>query len=199
MENLEDYKTRINQWIQSGFFSVQDMLWKLEGLGLDEQETKSFIQTSFTTFNEKAQTSNDVKQLIAVFDELASEGYITLHKAGYTASDAYDTIDEVLDCTSFKPFGYLLYNEQDVAHTIEYQELTLSFGAFVDSDQTQSSGMSKTEAGAFFKAKLEEKGLTVEWSGNPDKKITLTNFDFTKKYDQEEWSYERCIGSFENL
>jgi len=193
MEALEDYKEDIVKKVKSGFFAPDDILFSYAEIGLDRDELKSFLKETVRTHESTTQHSANLISLQKLFDALSEEGYITLHKAGYTGSDAYEMIDVVLDETQFKPYGYILYNEQDLNHCLDGGDLTLSFGAFRDTEQTQSGGKNKAETGAYFKSRLEESGFTVDWDGSPDKKITVTGFDFQNVFDGTDWSYTRTL------
>lgn len=194
MESLEDYKQEIENMIRSGFYGPQDIQYRMEGIGLDQQELNIFVNDTFARHQAQGDTSEDFQKLASLFDELSKEGYIALHNAGYTTSDAYGMIDDVLAESDFKPYGYLLYHEQDMNRCIESGELTMSFGAFRDTEQTQSSGKNKQETGVYFKEKLEALGLKVQWDGSPDQKLSLVSFNFHKRYNEEEnWSYTRCL------
>lgn len=192
METLEDYKESIREWVKMGFYSLDDILFKMSGLDIDETELRNFAEEVYN--GHRLRPSQHLLSLRKIFDTLSEEGYITLHKAGYTSSDAYDTIDMVIDEISFKPYGYLLYNEQDLQRCFSNGELTLSFGAFRDTDKTQSSGKDKGETGAYFKSLLENEGFSIDWDGNPQTKIAIENFEWANSYNNEEnWSYTRTV------
>ncbi|MEL1244254.1 hypothetical protein AAEO56_08290 [Flavobacterium sp. DGU11] len=194
MEKLEDYKEDIDKKIKSGFFGSNDIISSYSEIGLDRGELEKYVKETAKQHAATVQVSANLLSLKKVFDELSAEGYITLHKAGYTSSDAYDMIDDVLAETNFKPYGYILYNEQDLNRCLDDGELTLSFGAFRDTEQTQSNGKNKVETGAYFKSKLEAEGFIVDWDGSPDRKITILDFDFKNYFDGEDWYYTRSLG-----
>ena len=109
-------------------------------------------------------------------------------------------IDVVLEDTNFKPYGYLGYHEQDLMRAVNGEGLFLWFGAFKESGQTRASGRTKTEAGHWYKALLEAKGLTVEWDGDAEQRLQLTNFSYEVPFDDDgDYSYERCLEKFENI
>ncbi|WP_146185942.1 DUF6891 domain-containing protein [Flavobacterium album] len=193
MEKLEDYKEDIDKKIKSGFFGSNDIISSYSEIGLDREELEGYVKQTAQQHAAAAQVSANLLSLQKVFDELSAEGYITLHKAGFTSSDAYEVIDEVLAETNFKPYGYILYNEQDLNRCLDDGELTLSFGAFRDTEQTQSNGKNKAETGAYFQSKLEEAGFVVDWDGSPDRKITLLGFDFKNYFDGTDWYYTRSL------
>jgi hypothetical protein len=193
MEKLEDYKEGIDKKIKSGFFGSNDIIISYSEIGLDRNEVEKYVTETAKQHASVTRVSDHLLSLKKIFDELSAEGYITLHKAGYTSSDAYEVIDDVMAETKFKPYGYLLYNEQDLNWCLDSGELTLSFGAFRDTEQTQSSGMNKAETGAYFKSKLEAEGFTVDWDGSPDTKIMILGFDFKNYFDGEDWYYTRTL------
>jgi hypothetical protein len=193
MEALDNYKDDIEKMVKSGFYNKEAIVFAMEETGLDTDELKKYIDSVFAGDLAFVQTSGDVAALQQLFDELCREGYIALHKAGYSSSDAYEMIDLVLENAAFKPYGYLLYNEQDLFRCLDNGELTLSFGAFRDTEKTRSSGKDKQATGYYFKSMLEEKGFTVEWSGNITEKLLLKDFDYSKRYEGEDNSYSRCV------
>lgn len=196
MEKLDDYKDDISYAIKGGFFDVEDIVQSFLELGLPESETTMYIRKMFKEHNIRSKTSTDVLKLQRFFDEISKEGYLALHKAGFTSSDVFDTIDIALEETNYKPCGYLAYHEQDLNRVIETGTFTLAFGAFRDTEQTSSNGMSKQETGYEFKERLESLGFTVDWDGSPDRKIEILDFNYVKAYDEEDWSYFRCVELF---
>ncbi|BDD05486.1 DUF6891 domain-containing protein [Aureibacter tunicatorum] len=197
MEDFLKYIKDFNALIRSGLFSLEDLLNKLEDLDFASTE-KDIIRENYTSHNRQNKTSNDFIGLSEVFDQVSREGYIALHSAGYTSSDIFDTIDQVLEESNIKPFGYIAYHEQDLLRAVELNQLTLSFGAFKNSEMTRSNGRSKVETSLYFKGLLEEKGLKVEWNGDPGQKLYVTNFNFTKTFDDLDWTYKRSLTILEN-
>lgn len=192
-ETIEDYKEEVQLMIQSGLYSLEDIFFQMESVDITDQKSIEALTSRFNHHNTHKTNSVDVTKLYNLFDELSREGFITLHNAGYTSSDFFEDLDQAIYSVKKKPFGYIGYNEQDLDRAIHMSTLTLSFGAFINSEETQSNGMNKTEIGEYFKTKLEEKGLTVEWNGKGDSKLFLVNFNYTKVFDQEDWSMNRTI------
>lgn len=199
MQPLDDYyKEEIAFMVKSGFFSAEQVFESISELDIEPQQLKLFVNNCFSTHLERTQTSKDVVLLQQLFDELAGEGYVALHNAGLTNSDAHDIIDEVLEQSSFKPYGYIYYHEQDLYRCIETGEFALSFGSFANRELTQNNGMTKAQVGGYFKARLEAKGFVVNWDGSPDQKLTLQNFAFENVYDGQDWTYTRCLKFLNN-
>ena len=194
MEQLDEYyQDEIMSLIKSGCYSAADIVESMADLDIEPEQLSLFVQTRFTTHTASSQKSKDVVLLQQLFDELCAEGYIALNNAGFTNADAYDLIDEVLSNSKFKPYGYLFYHQQDLFRCIDTGELTISFGAFANTDLTQSNGMTKAQAGSYFKSNLEAKCFAVSWNEDPTQKLNLKNFVFENVYDGQDWSYERCL------
>jgi hypothetical protein len=133
------------------------------------------------------------QRLANLFDELNNERLISLHCAGYTNGDGMSAIDEVIAQVPYKLVGYIYYHQQDLERCIDSQQLTLSYGAFRETEQTASSGRTKTEMGAYLSDKLRAAGFEVQWDGLPTTKLTLVNFTWDRMPEKSAWCTERCI------
>ena len=82
MEQLEDYIEDILFRVKAGRWDADEIIESFSELGLDEDEVETFVMDAIEKHGGETY-SKDVKALIEVFDDLAAQGYITLHCAGY--------------------------------------------------------------------------------------------------------------------
>lgn len=127
--------------------------------------------------------------------QLREERVITIENAGYTSQDGMAAIDEVIAGIPYKLVGYVYYHEQDVGRCLAAGTLTLAFGAFRDTDVTASSGRNKAAMGAHVAELLRGAGLTVEWNGDPTKKLALTGFLWDRLPGDPPWGVRACIAA----
>lgn len=137
----------------------------------------------------------NVERLAAVFARLRDERVMTIDNAGYTSQDGMDAIDEVIRDVPYKLVGYVYFHEQDVGRCLASETLTVSFGAFRETEVTASSGRSKAEMGAHVAELLRGAGFTVDWNGEPGTKLALTGFRWDRLPDDPPWGVPACVAA----
>ena len=123
------------------------------------------------------ETSADRQKLDLAFRALRKRGFIALHDAGYTLSDAFEDLKSAFskhpDPDSV--FGFCVYHRQDVEGAIGGHGLNLGFTTARAEDEEKMG----VEVGKIIKKELEKVGLNVDWNGSLTERICLPEFDWT--------------------
>ncbi len=118
------------------------------------------------------------------FDELNQQGIIAFHNAGYTTTDVYDNIREVLQVRKKKHIkvstGYCFYPQQDLERAMDADMsiLYLSFGSVSKGDEKKSIKIGKQIVKV-----LKKYHFKINWNQTQDEKIEILNFKWKNLYD----------------
>lgn len=123
-------------------------------------------------------------KLDSVFNNLAKQGIVALHYAGYTQSEGFEECNEIaseLYEKNEKVIGCCFYSEQDLGHILHEDStlLYLSFGNYFDHPTAE-------EVGQMIVKELEKAGFHVQWDGTSEKKIAIEDFKWDKYYVDNE-------------
>lgn len=173
-EYEEDIADEIRIRVWSGFASLSDVLTMIEDCDESEVDRRMLAEFAKSEFQAKRDAEavwppvTDCTRLDAAFEALNDLDIIALHYAGYTMSDGFSHVAEVLaDSDRRKVKGYCFYHAQDVARAVDGYGLMLAYGDIAD------TAKGKRAIGELVKAELERQGFVVEWDGDEEKRINL--------------------------
>jgi hypothetical protein len=141
---------------------------------LDEAEVTAAVDASVAALRvEQASWAHptDCDRLDAAFAAMRAAGVVALQNAGFTQSDGYDDVRDVVRLTTdpARLVGYCFYHGQDLERAVEGRDLYLAFGP-LDPKLEQSAGLA---VGHTIVAALEAQGLSVAWDGTFEQRIAV--------------------------
>ncbi|AUI87923.1 hypothetical protein BS333_16165 [Vibrio azureus] len=172
----------IKGWVWSGFYSIVDireMIYDNLEEGCDEEMLLASIEPEI----EKKRLAEkewpevtDFDRLHGVFYKLHEEGICALHNAGYTMSDGFEDVSEVVhDAPKDHYHSFCFYHGQDVEGAVNGRGLMIAFGA-LESDDEKSVQTGKRVAECLSKA-----GFKVDWDGSIKTRIFLPEIKWQKR------------------
>ena len=172
----------IKSCVWSGFYEIVDVHQVIDDI-LEDDANEAMLRSAVAPeFAKKAaaETSwpdvTDCDRLDVAFETMNASGIIALQNAGYTMSDGLGDVGEILHERGRENVrGYCFYHGQDLERAVAGTGLMLAFGD-LDNDPTQ-----KTEMGKAVKDLLESNGFLVEWSGDPESRLNIPEFDWKRR------------------
>jgi hypothetical protein len=191
MNEADEYAlAAVRTWVWSGFYTTTQIDAMIDDIidddnKVDESLVRAAVQPEF----EKKMTAEsswgkitDCDRLERAFAELNEAGVIALHNAGYTMSDGFAEVDEVLSRRRREDVrGYCFYHEQDVESAVAGGGLMLFYGDLA-ADESQKVAIGETVQTALRKA-----GFEVDWTGDPGQRIFIPGFDWKRRASAESW------------
>lgn len=183
MTENEDYVAQcIRRHVHAGFHDQGDIERMIEDIAeedCDIAELKSLVGPSLRLKLREERgwpAVTDCDRLDAVFHTLHGAGICALANAGYTMSDGYSDVAEVVAAAPADTYrGYCFYHGQDVERAIEGGGIMLAFGDMGDDEQASLLiGREIVEA-------LRAAGFAVEWNESVDTRIKLPVFDWKRR------------------
>lgn len=186
----EEYWEQLHTLIWTGFYNLdqlsevlQDMIEDHSYQELEEPADQPMLQQKVEReFQRKIEEekswpeTTDCDRLNTAFEEMNQIGIIAIQNAGYTISDGIEDVSqEVEERNSKQILGYCFYHQQDLEHAIEDRELHLAFGDLSDNPEQMVS------VGIRVKQILEKHRFDVEWDEDPEKRISILDFDWKKR------------------
>ncbi len=172
----------IKTWVWSGFYDPEEVNEMIDDIledDADEAMLRSAIAPEFerkTAAEASWPNETDCDRLDLAFETLNSNAIIALHNAGYTMSDGRSDVGEELHQRGRADVeGYCFYHGQDVERALNGGGLMLAFGGF-DDDKT-----AKVKIGNLVKDVLETNGFTIEWNGDSETRINISNLDWKRR------------------
>jgi hypothetical protein len=166
MSQTDEYiLNAIKTWVWSGFYNpdeVDSMIDDILEDDADETMLRAAVAPEFDrkiAEEESWPDTTDCDRLDQAFAELNSRGIIALrNERGRTGIK-----------------GYCFYHGQAMERAVAGGGLMVAFGD-LDADK-----LKKTEIGHLVKEVLQESGLAVEWNGDPETKLNLSDFDWKRR------------------
>lgn len=181
-ETEEHILTTIRTWVWSGFYTLEEVREMVDDLLEDGVDTAMVRGSIDNEFGEKAAAEltwprrTDCDRLDEAFSRLEESGIVALQNAGYTMSDGLSDVGEALnERVKSDVRGYCFYHEQDLERAVRGEGLMLAFGDLDDDPEK------KVELGRAVQRELERVGLEPEWTGNPETRINVPNFDWKRR------------------
>lgn len=149
---------------------------------LDENAVSDAIASSVKQW-QSGQTDwpdvTDCDRLDQAFVKLNERGIIAMHNAGMTQSDGHDDFREIYESHPNKNqlLGYCYYHGQDLERVVRGGPLFFSFGP-CDPKLEETEG---PKVGQLVVQALTDAGLTVEWDGTFDKRMSIPKFNWQRR------------------
>lgn len=187
MSDDEKYlRDTIRTWVWGGFYDTARAAEHLDDLFTDDPEMavdRAVIEGALAAeFAAKATAEKswpketDCDRLDRVFEALNESGICALQNAGYTQSDGFSDVSEVIHEQGRENFrGYCFYHGQDLERAVAGKGLLLAFG-----DLDQSDAKSLSVAHAIVDA-LKKERFTVSWDGTVKTRIDITNIAWKRR------------------
>ncbi len=183
--NREQTARLVSRLVQRGFakFTEIEVGIRDEQVSSLTAEDERWLQTEIRRqLKDKRREENDWPEetswdrLNKVFKSLRRSGIIALHNAGFDESDGLTLVDEAREASTSRPFkGFCFYHQQDVDAALDYNSLSLSYGAFDPSPEAMQW------VPRLILTKSREAGFAAEWSGNYAERIVLAGFVWQKR------------------
>lgn len=183
MSENDDYiLDSIRTWVWSGFHSPDEVNVMLEDLleeDVDEPMLRAAIASQFTKKAEEEKrwpAETDCDRLDAVFRTLNDSRVVALQNTGYTLSDGFEDVGEVL--SRFErgaKRGYCFYHGQDLERVVSGGRLMLAFS------DLRGDAVAKAEVGNLVVQTLHDAGFTIDWDGNTERRLEL-DIDWKRRY-----------------
>lgn len=122
--------------------------------------------------------TTDCDRLTALFEQLDAGGILTGEDIGYTQSDLRDDMWQRVDdarASGRAVRGWAAFHRQDVDRAVDTGVLCVAYASVTDDDDGFRE-IGHELAGAFTDA-----GFTVDWDGNPNKRIELTGLRWQRR------------------
>lgn len=173
----------IQSRVWSGFSSPADVERLIDDLlegDADEALLRAAVGPEFASKEAAEATwppTTDCDRLDAAFAALDARGIIALQNAGYTLSEGITEVAETLHARGTRESvrGYCFYHGQDLERAVEGHGIMLAFGSLDDDREN------KHKVGQLVRETLEERGFTVEWSGDPEQRLNLPGLDWKRR------------------
>lgn len=183
----QETRTEIAVMVRSGFYGhgqlVEIFTEEMYAPGeLDPKEVVVAIDAQFAEYElEKLQYPDvtDCDRLDTAFSLMSEQGIIAIQNAGYTQSDGYDDVrDFYARCRDQDSIlGYCFYHGQDLERAVLGQGLYFAFGPIQPADE-QTVGV---EVGNIVRSSLEQAGLSVNWDGTFEKRLSVPKLVWQKR------------------
>lgn len=182
-----DTQSEIAAMVRSGFYDRERLIEifteEMYPPGeLDSNDVASSIDAQFAEYAREKLTyppTTDCDRLDTAFEDMNERGVIALQNAGYTQSEGFDDVGEVYSQHPDKEsiLGYCFYHGQDLQRAISGGGLFFAFGP-VDPADEQTIGI---KVGTVVRAALEQAGLSVDWDGTFEKRLSVPKLDWQKR------------------
>jgi len=194
-ENQQYIDEIIDYEVRAGFYSMKDIeevvMNAVEDNKFEKEFPKKWVKSKIkqTYLKMLSESKNwkkptDVSLLIKAFKELNKNGIIAFHNAGYTSSDGYGDIKEVLKRRKKKHMdmakGYCFYHQQDLERAIDPKifSLYLSFGTLGKNDKNNNLNI-----GRLVIKVLKKYNFKIKWEENESSKIQIIDFKWQNLYN----------------
>lgn len=175
----------IKSQVWSGFYDESDVHQLIDDIiekDSDEKMLRECVRIEFSKklIAEKSwpeQTTCD--RLNSAFEAMRSENIAAIQNAGYTMSDGFTEVAEMLHQIGRDGVrGYCFYHGQDLARAVYGEGLMLAFG---DLEDTLDG---KIEIGKTVVDVMQVNGFSVEWDQDPEKRISTGPFEWQRRYSE---------------
>jgi hypothetical protein len=186
-DDEEHILSAIKTFTWAGFYTRDDISEMVEELieDLEEGDTvdEEMLRAALESEWEKKQAAEDTwsaqtdcDRLDHAFNTLNTEGIIALQNAGYTLSDGFSDLEEVLAQKGHEGIeGFCFYHGQDLERAVGGKGLMLAFGDLNDDVEAT------IQVGNKIKRVLEANGFIVDWEGEVKTRIALPSIDWKRR------------------
>lgn len=159
-------------------------------LSIPSQETIALIIEEIKKFRVNDSEQKNYQRLQEIFDQLNQEGIIAIDFAGYTISEGHEEVDTVfafMKKNNLPRKGYCFYHQQDIERSMNDKKLFLAYHSLNGDEK------SALKIGEYIVDLLVKANFKVEWDGSLDQRISILDFIWDKKFDDELVGSERAI------
>jgi hypothetical protein len=183
MSDVEDHvRATIRYWVWGGYYGPRDLDRMIEDI-IEEGVTTAWAQAiiqdeiSRKTAGEAHRPARtDCDRLDEAFGRLDRAGICAVQNAGYTMSDGYSDVTEVLDQHRGKKYhGYCFFHGQDLERAIDGHGLMLAFGDLGD-EAKKSAAVAQRIC-----EEMQTAGFAVQWNGDIGQRIEITSIDWKRR------------------
>jgi len=183
-ENEQYIADSIKTWVWSGFHDqdeIQGMIDDILEGDVDEDMLRSLVKKEIAIKQQEEHTwpkITDCDKIDAVFEALNRGGVVALQEAGYTMSDGFEDVSQVLAELDHNSIisGYCFYHSQDIERAMAGEGLMLAFGDFANTPE------GNTKVGKLICSTLKANGLNYDWNENPKIRINITSITWQRRY-----------------
>lgn len=184
MNETEQYVfDAIKTWAWSGFYDLNDVYEMMEDLleeDCDEAKLRKLASDEFSQKKESEKSwpsTTDCDRLDSLFKELNDLNIIALQNTGYTMSDGFDDVGEVLDgLDRNKVKGYCFYHGRDLERAVDDGGLMLAFGDLDAIDEQ------KIVTGELITKTIGKHKFKYEWDGTANTRINIFPLKWQRKH-----------------
>jgi len=185
------YRDQLRGRVWSGFFNAADWEREARDIAYDPEGEPhiaalgEIVKAEFAAKREVEKSwpkVTDWDRLDGAFHGLSKVGILALHNAGYTTSDAHSDAWHIINTEATAHWrGFVFYHGQDVERAVQNYPLYLGYDA-VSQDPEAKRALGMEIAG-----KLRVVGFNLDWDGDPEQRMSITNLDWKKR---TEWDAE---------
>ena len=178
---------QLDTFVRAGFLPrsqiVEILTEELYAPGeLDPIEVEAALDDAINRLEAEKQgwpEQTDFDRLMQAFEVLNSEGVVSIHNAGFTQSDGYESVRDALHSHANRDeaIGYCFYHSQDVESAIAGRGLFLAFGP-IDSSAEEEAG---PKIGALIRNEMHRVDLAVDWDGTFKTRLKLSDFQWRRR------------------
>lgn len=177
---------QIDVLVRGGFVpasEIADMVIEsFDSEELDADEVQGHTKAALRALRRQAASwpaVTDCEKLDAVFRALGDRHLIAIQNAGYTQSDGYSDVGEVLRSHPQRSevIGYCFFHGQDLERAVNGDGLYLAFGP-IDPKLEQTVG---AQVGRLIVEELGRAGLEATWDGTFAQRIFLPHVDWKRR------------------
>lgn len=180
-------QSEIASMVRSGFYNRERLIEvfteEMYAPGeLEPNDVASVIDAQLSKYEQEKlayPAITDCDRLDAAFEKMNEQRVIAIQNAGYTQSDGYDDVGERyaqhVDKKSI--LGYCFYHGQDLERAVDGGGLFFAFGPIAPTEE-QTIGI---EVGNIVRDALEQTGLSVNWNGTFEKRLSVPTLNWQKR------------------
>ncbi|RJY09271.1 DUF6891 domain-containing protein [Aurantiacibacter aquimixticola] len=186
---LDYYRDQLRVLVWSGFFNEDDLELYCGDLTYDKdsathvdvlREYGNALMAKKRVAEAGWPARTDWDKLDEVFAALETCDILSLHNVGYTTSDAHDDAWQTIREASDREYrGFVYYHGQDVERAVDAMPLFLGYDSIAEGEKA------KRELGEEIVAAVREGGFAVDWSGDPETRMSIVDLVWKKR---AEWS-----------
>ena len=186
--------------VNSGFYNTEEIEEIIEEQFIDEDISHTFISKIVSEKSdeklaneEKWETETSFDRLKLAFEDITSNGIISIHNGGYDLSEGIQDAFEVFHHLESKKIiakGFCFYTFQDIEEAIKCEFLNIAFGDF------EGEKENRLAIGNKIVRILKDHKFSIQWNGDIDTAIKIKPLKWEKRFDNEEYEMEGAFNSY---
>lgn len=187
MATQEDILSRVRSLVWSGEYQEEEVALSIRHHcgELDEADKGWLLKVILSEFESKRKAEEtwpkvtDFDRLDRAFTLLEAQGFIALHRAGYTRSDGAEDVENAYQEAGGKNSDftgqYCFYTEQDQEGALDGSGLYIAFG------HRAGNAAKVVKVGQMLRDALEREGFDVEWDGTINTCVFIKGFHYQRR------------------